>query len=204
MPWINYILAVLIGYLIGSIPIGYLIARAKGVDIRTVGSGRTGGTNMSRAFGFRWGVASGLLDVAKGFLAVVIARQLFGDEIAAALAGAAAVSGHNWSIFLHFKGGAGGATGVGALIALNPIAAAITIPFFVAILLIIRYASVATLSVAGIGTLTLAVMYLLGASPGAHILFGILLCILIVWALRPNLLRLWSGTERRIEFRKPA
>ncbi|MCO6449168.1 MAG: glycerol-3-phosphate 1-O-acyltransferase PlsY [Caldilineales bacterium] len=204
MPWINYILAALIGYLLGSIPVGYLIARAKGVDIRTVGSGRTGGTNMYRAFGFRWALASGLLDVLKGFLAVMIARQLFGDEIAAALAGAAAVSGHNWSIFLHFKGGAGAATGVGALIALNPMAAAITIPFFVAILLIVRYASVATLSVAGIATVTLAALYLLGASPGAHIVFGLIVCVLIVWALRPNLVRLWTGTERRIEFRKPA
>lgn len=204
MPLINYVLAILIGYLLGSIPVGYLIARAKGVDIRTVGSGRTGGTNMYRAFGFRWALTSGLLDVAKGFLAVVIARELFGNEVAAALAGAAAVSGHNWSIFLHFKGGAGAATGVGALIALNPIAAAITIPFFVAILLIVRYASVATLSVAAIGTATLATMYLLGTSPGAHILFGVLLCIFLVWALRPNIGRLWSGTERRIEFHKPA
>lgn len=204
MPWYNFVIAVLIGYLIGSIPFGYLVGRLNGIDVRQLGSGRTGGTNVYRALGGRWALTSGLLDVAKGIVAVLIVRQIFGNEIAAALAGAAAVCGHNWPIFLRFKGGAGGATGVGALIALSPGAAAIIIPVFVVILLVVRYASVATLSVAFLATVALAAFYLLGVGPGAHILYGLLVSVLIVWALRPNLVRLWYGTERRIEFNRTA
>lgn len=203
MPWISWILAALLGYLIGSIPSGYIVARLRGVDITHEGSGRTGGTNVFRSLGLRYGLLTGFMDVFKGVLAVVIARWIFGAEGAAALAGAFAVIGHNWSIFLRFRGGAGGGTGVGALVALNPLAGLILVPIFAFILVVGRYASVATLSV-GLGSLViLASLYAIGqGTPLSHIVFAISISIAIVWTLRPNLMRLIAGNERRINLHR--
>ena len=99
MIWANIILAILLGYSLGSIPFGYLFGRLKGVDVRQYGSGRTGGTNVYRAAGTWVALLTGLFDVLKGVAAVLLARQFLGSEVAAALAGAFAVCGHNWSIF---------------------------------------------------------------------------------------------------------
>ena len=120
MPWIGYFLAALLGYLIGSIPSGYIIARLRGVDITQQGSGRTGGTNVFRALGPKFGLLTGFFDILKGVIAVILARMIFGDEYAAAMAGAFAVMGHNWSIFLRFYGGRGMGTFAGVLLAVFP------------------------------------------------------------------------------------
>ncbi len=203
---LNYlfvILSILLGYLIGSIPMGYIVAKFRGIDITSVESGRTGGTNVSRALGWRYGLLTGALDILKGAVAVLLARYLFGDDpaIYAALGGAFAVIGHNWSIFLGFRGGAGGATAGGALIALNPLAGAILVPTFIIILFVVRYASVATMAI-GLGSLAiLTLFYLVGwNTPAGQILFGALASIAIIWALRPNIKRLIQGNERRITF----
>lgn len=201
MPWYNYLLAILLGYLLGSVPSGYLIGRIRGVDVRKHGSGRTGGTNVYRSLGLTYGVLTGLCDGAKGLVAVLLARWLFGHEAAAALVGAFAVFGHNWSIFLHFKGGAGGGTAAGALIALNPLAAAITVPIFLLVLGIGRYASIATMSIAIGSALVLVVLYLFNLNtPIYHLIFSGLTILWVLWALRPNIARLINGTERRIDF----
>lgn len=200
----DYLIPILIGYLIGSLPIGYLLGRLKGIDVRTLGSGRTGGTNVYRALGARLGLLTGLLDFAKGAVAVVLMRHAFGDE-AAALAGAAAVAGHNWSIFLGFRGGAGGSTAAGALLALNPLAGAVVVPMFVLILFIGRIASVATLSV-GVGSvLTILLLHAINpaAAPLSQLLFAVPALAMIAISLRPNLERLLHGTERRIDFKHP-
>jgi glycerol-3-phosphate acyltransferase PlsY len=204
--FLNYLfllLSILLGYLIGSIPIGYIIAGIKGIDITSIESGRTGGTNVSRALGWKYGILVGLLDIAKGAVAVLLARYLFGNDPAvyAAMGGAFAVIGHNWSIFLGLRGGAGGATAAGALIALNPIAGAILVPLFILILVVVRYASVATMSI-GLGSLAiLTLFYLVGwNTPAGQILFGVVASIAILWALRPNIRRLIQGNERRITF----
>jgi len=203
---LNYLfllLSILLGYLIGSIPIGYIIAGIKGIDITSIESGRTGGTNVSRALGWKYGILVGLLDIAKGAVAVLLARYFFGNDPAvyAAMGGAFAVIGHNWSIFLGLRGGAGGATAAGALIALNPIAGAILVPLFILILVVVRYASVATMSI-GLGSLAiLTLFYLVGwNTPAGQILFGVVASIAILWALRPNIRRLIQGNERRITF----
>ena len=203
---LDVILAIILGYLIGSIPNGYLIARLKGIDITQVESGRTGGTNVSRALGWRYGVLVGALDILKGTVAVVLARAIFGNhpDIYAALAGGFAVIGHNWSVFLGFRGGAGGATAAGALLGLNLLAGAIMVPLFILILVVVRYASVATMSI-GLGSLViLTIFYLLrvGDTPPEQIAFGVIASAAILWALRPNIRRLRAGTERRITFRK--
>ncbi len=207
MPWFYYLLAILLGYLIGSIPFGYMIARARGIDITQQGSGRTGGTNVFRALGLKYGLLSGILDILKGVVAVLLARYLFGDDIgmiagvAPALAGAFAVIGHNWSIFLGFRGGAGGATGGGALLALNPTAGLILIVIFVILMLVVRYASVATLTIGIGGLLLLLLFYLVGwHTPFGHLFFGVIVAAAITWSLRPNIKRLVAGNERRINF----
>jgi glycerol-3-phosphate acyltransferase PlsY len=205
MPWFYYLLAIIIGYLIGSIPFGYMIGKTKGIDITTLGSGRTGGTNVFRALGKKWGLLSGLLDVFKGVAAVLLVQYLFADNpgmipgVAPALAGAFAVVGHNWSIFLRFRGGAGGATGAGALLALNPTVGLILIVVFVILMLGLRYASVATMTI-GIGSLlVLFLFYLVGwHTPAGHLLFGVIVAVAITWSLRPNIKRLIAGNERRI------
>ncbi len=202
----SVILAIILGYVIGSIPNGYIIARLKGIDITRIESGRTGGTNVSRALGWRYGLLVGVLDILKGTVAVLLARILFGanPDVYAALAGGFAIIGHNWSIFLGFRGGAGGATAAGALLGLNLLAGAILVPLFILILVVVRYASVATMSV-GVGGLFILILFaLLGVkdTPSEQIWFGVIASAAIIWALRPNIKRLREGTERRITFRK--
>lgn len=199
-----YLFALLLGYLIGSLPFGFWLGRWRGIDVRAYGSGRTGGTNVYRALGMRFGILTGVLDFLKGMVAVLLARALFHDEAAAALAGAAAIAGHNWSLFLNFKGGAGGSTGGGALLALNPLAGAIVVPIFLVILVVGRYASVATLSIGFGSVVILTALWLVdpAKAPPAHLLFAFAALIMIAISLRPNIERLRKGTERRIEFKR--
>ncbi len=202
----NLIVSILIGYLIGSLPIGFLLGRLKGIDVRTIGSGRTGGTNVYRALGARLGLLTGVLDFAKGVVPVLLMRSLFGDDVAAALAGAAAVAGHNWSLFLGFKGGAGGSTAAGALLALNPLAGAIVVPIFVLILFIGRIASVATLWVGAGSVVAILLLHLINpaATPLSQLFFALPAMVMIAISLRPNIERLLNGTERRIDFKHKA
>ena len=113
MPW----LIVILGYLLGSIPTGYIAGRIfKKVDIRRVGDGNMGAQNAFRQLGAKTGVAVGLIDAAKGALAILIAQAANLPQIAVLLAGAAAVIGHNWPVFLRFRGGRGEATTIGVLL----------------------------------------------------------------------------------------
>jgi len=201
MTIVYHVLTTLLGYLLGSLPVGYLMGKLYGVDVRQHGSGRTGGTNVWRATGQLWPPLLTVLgDIGKGILAVYLGRQLAGSELAAALSGAAAVLGHNWPIFLHFKGGAGGATASACLVMINGIAGAITVPLAVLALYLSHYASVGTLTVGVGGLLVLTILRLVAPAlaPAAHLLYGLLAAVWIVWALRPNIRRLLRGTERRI------
>jgi glycerol-3-phosphate acyltransferase PlsY len=194
-------LALLVGYLLGSIPFGYLAGRAWGVDVRQHGSGRTGGSNVLRATGKMVPfLLTGAGDIAKGVIAVLVGRYLFRSEATAALAGMAAVAGHNWPVFLGFKGGAGGATAAAALCALNPLAGAIVAPLGLAILYFGRLPSLGTLTV-GLGsaiTLIALALFEPALHPWPQALFGVGVAIIILLALRPNLKRLAEGTERRM------
>jgi glycerol-3-phosphate acyltransferase PlsY len=202
---LKLLLAVAAGYLLGSIPMGFLVGKAWGVDVLAHGSGRTGGTNVWRATGQIWPpVLTVLGDSLKGIAAVLVGRYLLGvpefPELAATLAGAAAVLGHNWSLALGLRGGAGGMTAGAALVALCPVAGAITVPLSLAALYFSHYASVGTLSVGLSGLIALVIVTAIAPSihPPVHILFGILSTLLVAYALRPNLKRLANGTERRI------
>ena len=203
MPAYTYIIAILLGYLVGSLPFGFWIGRMRGIDVRTYFSGRTGATNVYRALGARLALLTGVLDFLKGAVVVLAAHALFHNEAAAAVAGPA-IAGHNWSVFLNFKGGAGGSTGAGALLALNPLAGAIVVPIFLLLLFVGRYASLATLSI-GVGSaVVLTIMVLVNPikTPLAQLLFGYAALILIAISLRPNIERLRKGTERRIDFKQ--
>ncbi len=194
-------LAIVAGYFLGAIPVGYLVGKAWGVDVLKHASGRTGGTNVYRATGQLLPPALTILgDILKGMLAVLIGRYLLYSELAAAAAGAAAVIGHNWSFWLGWRGGAGGVTAAAALTALSPVAAAVTVPLAVLALVISHYASVGTLAVAVGGAIALGALALLAPNGNVsdHEVYGILSAAAVIIALRPNLERLLAGRERRI------
>ena len=210
MWWIVPITA-LIGYLIGSIPIGYVVIRLlKGEDLRAHGSGRTGGTNALRAGGLGAGALTMLGDAAKGYVAVMLARLFMGQEalatnlgtIAAALAGLGAVVGHNWSVYLGFKGGAGTAPNIGASIALWPVSGLYLAPIVPLGLFLIGYASVTSMIIAGMVLVTFVVRAALQADPNWwYAGYAVAAAAAVVWALRPNIKRLRQGTERMVGLR---
>jgi glycerol-3-phosphate acyltransferase PlsY len=198
----------LAAYLIGSIPFGYVVVKAfSGRDVRDFGSGRTGGTNAARAAGLGAGVLTALLDGLKGAVSVWLVQAVLSQDVrplGMALAGLGAILGHNYSVFLKFKGGAGGAPCVGAALALWPWSALIMVPVGVGLLYGLGYASIATLSVAMTAMAVFAYRtYILRASDAypAFILYGLGSIILLAWSLRPNLQRLLRGEERLVGWR---
>ena len=195
------VIFLLIGYVSGSIPWGLVVVRLMtGQDIRTVGSGRTGGTNALRAAGPVAFALVVLLDGAKGLLPVIAARLLFPDiPLAAAAAGIGAVAGTIWSVFIHFKGGAGGVTNMGVTLGLSPIAAIAAIVLGLGAFIGARMASVGTLTGSATSLVTLILLAWLGHSPWEYVLYGIAQLIFVVIALRPNIQRIRNGTERRID-----
>lgn len=202
---IYILLAGLTGYVFGAIPFGFIFVRiVKGVDLREVGSGRTGGTNSMRAAGFGVGLLTFLLDVLKGATAVWLARLLFGGVLPAGwqpwadvMAGATAVTGHNWSVFLKFKGGAGTGPNMGWATAVWwPM---FPINFAIGGLLLRKQgmASVASLVVAGLIILLFAGRYVMGADESAaYMVGGVVTAVIVAWSLRPNIQRILTGKER--------
>ncbi len=195
-------LVFLIGYLFGSIPVGLLVVKQiTGADIRTVGSGRTGGTNAMRAAGRKAFFLVGAGDILKGFIPVMLARLAFPDiPLAAAVAGIGAMVGVIWSIFIKFKGGAGGASNIGIVLALNPLAAVISIGMGAIAFLTSGMASVATMTGCTTAMIMLFVFAWLGWVPWAYTIYGVVQLILVLIALRPNIQRIRHGTERRVSF----
>jgi glycerol-3-phosphate acyltransferase PlsY len=213
MWWIIVLVAV-VGYLVGSIPMGYVVIKLlRGKDIRQHGSGRTGGTNALRAGG---GVAATLTvvgDIVKGYVAVALARLLVGPAawstslgtLASVLAGLTAVVGHNWSVYLGFKGGAGTAPNIGAAIAFWPVAGLYLAPMVPLGLYLIGYASVTSLIIAGMVLVTFVVRAALQADPNWwYVAYAVAATVAVVWALRPNIKRLREGTERLVGLRARA
>ena len=201
MTWQTVLLAMLVGYLLGSIPFGLLLTRAMGIDIRSIGSGNIGATNVLRT-GNRWLAAATLiLDAVKGTAAVLIVRYWLGSENAAMIAGLAAFAGHIFPIWLGFKGGKGVATYIGVLLALNWVDGLIFCAVWLVIALARRFSSLASITgaatapifayvVPGTGDLTL---------PAACGLMSVIL-MLTHWQ---NIMRLWNNTEPKIGQEKP-
>ena len=192
--------AVTVGaFLIGGIPWGVVIARVTGgPDPRTIGSGRTGGANVLRALGPRAAIVSGMLDLLKGIVAVVIAIAVGGGLPLEILAAVAAIIGHSRSPFIGFKGGRGIAPGFGSLIVIHPIAALVTMPVFAIVLLATRYSSLASLTVA----VLMPVVEVLTGRPWEVVAFTVVLVVAIFVLHRENIRRLLNGTEHRLSFRR--
>ncbi|MFI5176245.1 MAG: glycerol-3-phosphate 1-O-acyltransferase PlsY [Terriglobia bacterium] len=192
------ILAVLIAYLLGSIPFGYLIVKMKsGRDVREVGSRSIGATNVMRAAGRAGGILTFLLDVGKGFVAVLIAQKLFPDnEWVIAFAAMAAILGHVFPVFLKFKGGKGVATGVGVFLAIFPQAVGAVLVIFVIVVWLSRYISLG--SIIATGAFPVVAYFM-----GQHVLSAPVLvatalgAILIVAKHHENIRRLLRGTENK-------
>ena len=211
------ILMVALGYVIGAVPVGLLIVkRMTGKDIRMVGSGRSGATNVIRAAGMGAGLTTALLDLVKGALPIWLVKLVLPEwPWAHVLAGVAAVLGHNYSVFLRelvtnpqtgrtrtvLRGGAGGATTVGGAIGLWAWTGVILVPTGAAILFGVGYASLATMSGGIMTTVIMAVRTSQDLAPAAYVYYGLSCFALQLWALRPNIKRLLNGTERLVGWR---
>ncbi len=190
-------IALMSSYLIGSIPTAYLLVkRLKRVDIRTIGSGNVGATNVTRVAGRGAGAVVFLLDLAKGLVAVgVLAPWLVQPVTAAGQLGCglAAVIGHIFPLFLKFRGGKGVATTMGVLLGVTPLVAAACMGVWACCVLLWRYVSVASL----VAAVTIPITQALGHRSGGEIIVGVVLALLIVVKHRQNIDRLMHGTEHR-------
>jgi glycerol-3-phosphate acyltransferase PlsY len=183
-----------IAYLIGSIPFALLVARVVGADLRRVGSGNLGATNVMRATGVKTGVLVAVLDVAKGAASVAIVQQMTDGAAAPAIAGFAAVVGHIYPVWLKFRGGKGVATACGVFSVLTPGAVVPALLVFGATVAFTKYVSAGSV----LASLSLApIAYLLG-SPASAVAAAAAAAVLIVFRHRSNIWRLRAGTETRI------
>jgi len=200
---VTLVAAVAAAYLLGSIPVGYLLGRLWGVNVLEWGSGRTGGTNVLRSAGIVPALLTGALDIGKGALAVWLAGQMTGYPAAEVLAGAAVILGHNYSVFLGFRGGAGVGTSLGALGAIYLPAAIALVVLLLLLIAVTRYASLGSLIITSLMPLVLLALGLAGVLSLMYISYGLLAWAIIVYAHRPNIRRLIQGTERRIGGKRP-
>jgi len=197
MAW-EYLVSIALGYLVGSIPIGLIVGRvAKGIDIREFGSGKTGFTNVVRTVGMKWGIAALVGDIAKGALPVVFVRFAFDDPWVTMAAGLAVAIGHDFPIFAGFKGGRGVATSFGVVLAMNPIAGAVLLPFGLAILGITRIVSLMSVAMAPVVAIVFVVLSALGMQPWAYAVYAIAAAALIIVLHWENIQRIIAGTEPR-------
>jgi len=192
------------GYLMGSIPFGYLIVLAtKGTDVRASGSGNIGATNVNRVAGFGAGAVTLLLDVAKGYFAVWLAdRVSTGDITWMAVTGLAAVVGHMFSVWLRFRGGKGVATALGVFVPLCWMAVAAAAVVWVVVVSIWRYVSLGSVAAAALLPVCMYLLYAPGthhAPPLSVSCSTAIVSILIIVKHRENIRRLLAGTENRLK-----
>ena len=191
-------IAVVAGYLIGSIPFALVLARRWGTaDLRTIGSGNLGAANVMRVSGVTPGVLVAVLDLAKGAASVALAQRVRPDGATAALAGFAAIMGHIYPVWLRFKGGKGVATACGVFSVLTPAVVPPVLAIFLATVALTKYISLGSL----LATIALPpIAYAIG-SPPPSVFAAIAASVVIVIRHRSNLVRLRTGTERRIGVR---
>ncbi len=204
LPWIIGSVA---AYLLGSVPFGFLIAKAKGVDIRRVGSGNIGATNVFRCVSKPLGILTFALDLAKGLAGCTLIPALVSEAAAPlplrVVCGFLTVAGHNWPVFLGFKGGKGIATSAGLLLGLAPAACGVALAVWLVAFLTSRYVSLASI----VAALSLGVVAWLPCCRGGDSgwwfpLILDALAALAIWRHRANIQRLRAGTESRFAFRK--
>ncbi len=184
-------------FLLGGIPFSHAIARLRGVDLRSVGSGNIGATNLTRALGYGAGAVGLFLDAAKGSAAVLLPGVVLGAQSTSAirtLAGVLAVLGHAFTPFLRFKGGKGVATGAGVFAVLSPLATLLALAVFVVVVALSRVVALGSV----LAALALPVAAQLTGAPRVITLSAGIVALFIVVRHRSNLVRLLRGTERRL------
>jgi glycerol-3-phosphate acyltransferase PlsY len=188
------LLAVLAAYLMGSIPFAQLLSKRRGVDLRRVGSGNVGATNVLRTLGVRPAVLAMMLDAVKGMVAVLIAQRLTNGVAAPVAAGLASMIGHVYPVWLRFRGGKGVATAAGAFAVLAPVAAAVAAGVFLLTVALTRFISVGSM----VAALTLAGWAIASDAPTIVAIGAAIGAALVLVGHRANVVRLVAGTERRV------
>jgi glycerol-3-phosphate acyltransferase PlsY len=184
---------VLIAYMIGSIPTGYIVGSWAGIDVRKAGSGNVGTTNVARVVGKRQGIFTLFADAAKGFVPAIVAVTLGLGTAAVAAVGMAAFLGHLYPVFLNFRGGKGVATALGVFLALAPWAAAVLMVVFIGTFATTRLVSLSSLAAAVCAPIVLWLF----SCPQAWIFMSLLMTLMVILRHRGNIQRLLSGTEPR-------
>lgn len=203
--WIDYMMLSLGGYLLGSIPTGYLIVKwCTGKDIRTIGSGNVGATNVTRALGKPWGMTCFGFDFLKGFLAATLLPLMFFDksadiDLSRLVATLAAVAGHNWTCFLRFQGGKGIATASGALFGMVPDVVLSCLGVWVLFILPFKMVSLSSI----MATLALPLFMWLYEKPNLYLILGLILAGVSLYSHKSNIKRILQGKENKIGKRNP-
>ena len=199
MAWVTVASLIVLGYLIGSLPFSFLVGKLRGVDLRTVGSGNTGASNVWRTCGFRWFVVALSLDVLKGFVPTALAyRVLHVDPLATVLVGLAAMLGHVYPAFLRFKGGKAVATTGGVMFAIHPALIVASAVIWTVIYKLSGYPSVASLLGIVIIAIISTAMAMTGRLFPAFSAFIWISLVIVFYLHRANIERLMHGTENRI------
>ena len=197
---IEFVAVVIGSYLIGSIPSGLVIGKLKGIDVRQYGSGNIGTTNVLRTLGAKYGAIVLIADVFKGVVAVLLARYIIETPTGEMAAGFAAVAGHDWSLFLKFKGGRGVATSLGGLLPMAmpaPLTGIIGLAVFVLVIAVTRYVSLGSIVGSVSAVVVMAVFWGVGRVPWQYLVYIAVVVALIVYQHRDNISRLMSGTESK-------
>lgn len=212
---VQVILCMVTSYLIGSFPTAYLVAKAQNINIFEVGSGNMGGTNVARSVGSGWAVFTGLMDAAKGVLAVWLARDVILAQqvgVATAVAASGAVAGHNWSLFatlltasfkpgrrrLVVRGGKGAATAFGAMMMIQPLQSLAAAAVAVAIIAHTRYVSLGVLTGFAVANIWLTALVGADLQPPILLLYAVSSSLMLTLRHRGNVRRLLAGAERRL------
>lgn len=206
---ISCLVAALGAYAVGATPFGYVAGKMRGVDIRQHGSGNIGATNVFRVLGKRVGFPVFFLDMLKGWLPVMVTRWVLDprgipSDWPAIAAAVGAVLGHNFTFWLHFRGGKGIATSAGVLLALLPVSLAAAMTAWLVFFYTTRYVAIASIAASIMVPLATVVLYLWRGAPGLPLVgFSILIGSLAVWRHRSNIRRLLNGTESRFTKKTP-
>ncbi len=205
----------LIAYLLGAIPFGLIISqKLGGVDIRQHGSGNIGATNVFRVLGIKYGILTAVLDVGKAVASVLLAGLIIGNEplmvagydihvpLAQIVAALMVMVGHNWSVYIRFKGGKGVSAFFGGLVTINWFVALVALAVIAVVVIITRYVSLGSMTAALGALLTFVALTVMGMTTPIYVIYGLLAVLLIIYQHRSNIQRLLSGTENRLGDKK--